>query len=119
MQALSRNSDVFAAGVANAPVFNFIDTSRTVGSSTARFDLESPTGFGFRADPLGPPSDLAGPDWLDITQANQRLAWESSPAGHISGLTSPLLVIQGDSDANVVFQETVGIVRGKPTRNPL
>ena len=79
--------------------------------STHRFDLASPTGHGFRADPLGPPSDLAGPNWLAITQANQQLSWESSPAGHIHKLTSPLLVIQGDSDANVVFEETVGIVR--------
>lgn len=112
MQALARNSDIFAAGVANAPVFNFISDSRYTGYRTSEhFDLAPLTNFGFRSNPYGPGSDLAGPHWADITQANQRLAWESSPAGHIQDLTSPLLVIQGDADANVVFQQTVGIVR--------
>ena len=78
---------------------------------SAPFDLEPPTGFGFRSNPMGPGSDLAGPEWAGLAQKNQQLAWDSSPAGHILSLTSPLLVIQGDSDANVVFQQTVGIVR--------
>ena len=112
MQALTRNSDVFAAGVANAPVFNHISSVRYEGyPRSAPFDLEPPTGFGFRSNPMGPGSDLAGPEWAGLAQKNQQLAWDSSPAGHILSLTSPLLVIQGDSDANVVFQQTVGIVR--------
>ena len=40
-----------------------------------------------------------------------QLAWDSSPAGHVANLTSPLLLIQGDSDANVNFQESIGLVR--------
>ena len=112
MQALTRNSDVFAVGVANAPVFNHISSVRYEGyPRSAPFDLEPPTGFGFRSNPMGPGSDLAGPEWAGLAQKNQQLAWDSSPAGHILSLTSPLLVIQGDSDANVVFQQTVGIVR--------
>ena len=33
LQGLTRNSDVFAAGVANAPVFNFISSSRFESST--------------------------------------------------------------------------------------
>lgn len=39
------------------------------------------------------------------------MAWESSPAGHIENFTSPVLVLHGDSDANVDFQESLGLVR--------
>ena len=42
MQALSRNSDVFAAGVANAPVFNWVSWGRFDGDS-APFELAAPT----------------------------------------------------------------------------
>ena len=72
---------------------------------------------------MGPGSDLAGPGWWDQARANAALAWDSSPAGHVFNLTSPLLVIQGDSDANVDFEETVGLVRARrpappPPRQP-
>jgi dipeptidyl aminopeptidase/acylaminoacyl peptidase len=66
----------------------------------------------FRTLPIGPRADLAGPAWLLHAQANTALAWASSPAAYLHQLTSPLLVIQGDSDANVDFQESAGIVVG-------
>eukprot|EP01047_Picozoa_sp_COSAG01_P012195 COSAG01_NODE_544_length_15682_cov_107.959379_7_plen_436_part_00 len=115
MQALTRNSDVFAAGVANAPVFNWITQKRFDGDSQP-FELALPRAPGFRTLPTGPRSDLASPRWLAITQKNMELAWQSSPAGHLDQLRSPLLVIQGDSDANVDFAETVGIVNGLRAR---
>lgn len=115
MQALTRNSDVFAAGVANAPVFNWITQTRYNGDSQP-FELALPRAAGFRTLPRGPRPDLAGPSWASITQRNMQLAWESSPAGHLDQLRSPLLVIQGDSDANVDFAETVGIVSGLRAR---
>ena len=111
MQALTRNSDVFSAGVANAPVFNWLTQKRFEGDSAA-LELARQRNAGFRTLPVGPRSDIAGPGWFSLSQENQMLAWSSSPAGHLDKLTSPLLVIQGDSDANVDFQETVGIVAG-------
>ena len=71
--------------------------------------------FGFRTLSVGPGADLAGPAWMEQVKANQQLAWSSSPAGHVFNLTSPLLIIQGDSDANVDFQETTGLVRALRT----
>ena len=115
MQGLTRNSDVFAAGVANAPVFNWVTQSR-FERDAAPFEAARRRNGGFRTLPVGPRSDLAGPRWLAQSQANLELAWESSPAGHLDKLASPLLVIQGDSDANVDFQETAGIVAGLRAR---
>lgn len=115
MQALTRNSDVFAAGVANAPVFNWISQYR-FDDEAAPFELARRRGAAFRHLPVGPRSDLAGPDWLGHTQRNIALAWSSSPAGHLAKLTSPLLTIQGDADQDVDFQESAGIVAGLRAR---
>ena len=38
------------------------------------------------------------------TNGSMFSAFRSSPAGHVSSLTSPLLLIHGDSDAEVAFQ---------------
>ena len=99
---------MFAAGACNAPVFNWVSISRTWGSKT--FDYEPRLG-GFRNLAQGPEPDIAGPAWRADADANIKLAWQSSPASHVANLTSPLLLIHGDSDANVDFQETVGLVR--------
>ena len=115
MQALTRNSDVFAAGVANAPVFNWISQYR-FDDEAAPFELARGRGAAFRHLPVGPRTDLAGPEWLGHTQRNLALAWSSSPAGHLEKLTSPLLTIQGDADQDVDFQETAGIVAGLRAR---
>lgn len=51
-----------------------------------------------------------------------KISWASSPAGffiniifsiegHINTFTSPVLLIHGDSDRNVDFQETIGLTR--------
>lgn len=116
MQALTRNSDVFAAGVANAPVFNWLSQKRFDVDSSALEFAHQHIPPAFRALPVGPRSDLAGPRWLDTVLANQLLAWDSSPAAHLHQLRSPLLVIQGDADANVDFQESAGIVAGLRAR---
>ena len=92
MQALTRNSDVFSAGVANAPVFNWVSQKRFDGDSDP-FELAlQQVPASFRTLPVGPRSDLAGASWLQHSQTNLALAWESSPAGHLDNLTSPLLV---------------------------
>ena len=65
----------------------------------------------FRSLHAGPGPDLAGPGWLGATQANVRLAWESSPASRLYNITSPLLLIQGDADESVAFQETLAVAR--------
>eukprot|EP00935_MAST-01C_sp_MAST-1C-sp1_P001667 g1667.t1 len=115
LQALSRNSDVFACGVANAPVFNWLTWKRFDGVSQP-MELALQSAAAFRTLNLGPRTDLATGNWLKLSQANTALALESSPAGHLEKLTSPLLVIHGDSDANVDFAETVGVVGGLRAR---
>ena len=37
--------------------------------------------------------------------------WESSPASRLDNVTSPLLLIQGDADESVAFQETLAVAR--------
>lgn len=117
MQAVSRNSDVFKASVANAPVVNWITQLRYEGAGNP-FNLLSDPDHGqlFRALPTGPGGFMTSPAWLGYTQANQQLAWASSPAANLDAITSPLLLIQGDSDANVDFAETVGVVRSLRAR---
>jgi dipeptidyl aminopeptidase/acylaminoacyl peptidase len=39
------------------------------------------------------------------------IAWNSSPNAAIDGWKSPILLIQGDDDRNVPFQQTVDITR--------
>ena len=40
-----------------------------------------------------------------------KVAWESSPDSAIDGWKSPVLLIQGDDDRNVQFQETIDLAR--------
>jgi len=40
-----------------------------------------------------------------------RVAWESSPDASVDGWKSPVLLIQGDDDRNVPFQQTVDLAR--------
>ena len=114
MQALTRNSDLFAAGVANAPVVNWVTTRRFESGwsfvpSGGPFSLVPPQiTTEFRAIHTGPGADLAGDAWFDHTQANLKLAWDSSPSSNLDNISSPLLLIQGDADESVAFQETIG-----------
>jgi len=112
LQALSRNSDVFAAGVANAPVFNWL--------SQGRFDREiffdyNPQMSGL-ALPVGPEPNMANPQWPTNVNDNVLLAWKSSPAAHIASFYSPVLIIHGDSDRSVAVQESIGLIRSLRAR---
>jgi dipeptidyl aminopeptidase/acylaminoacyl peptidase len=39
------------------------------------------------------------------------VAWQSSPDASIDGWRSPVLLIQGDDDRNVPFQQTIDLAR--------
>ena len=85
--ALARNSDLFKAGV---DLHGVHDWSR---------DL---------ADALGPP--LGRYEQGDRAEAIA-LAFRSSPDADIDHWTSPVLLIQGDDDRNVRFNQTIDLVR--------
>jgi dipeptidyl aminopeptidase/acylaminoacyl peptidase len=80
--ALSRNSDIFAAGVDFHGVH---DWSVLIGS---RFGQDAP----------------------DYKEA-MKLAFDSSPVASVAGWKSPVLFIHGDDDRNVPFQQTVDLVQ--------
>ena len=110
LQALTRNPEVFAAGVANAPVFNWISQNRYDHESF--LDTEPQWKRGFHSLPVGPEPNKATPSWLESEVPNsQQLAWASSPASQVKNLTGQLLLIQGDSDDEVAFSESIGLVR--------
>jgi dipeptidyl aminopeptidase/acylaminoacyl peptidase len=85
-QALSRNSDVFKAGVALHGVYDWSWPSKRPGH------LNPSVFFG------APPEQKA-------------LAFESSPLGHIATWTSPVLLIHGDNDMNVDVLESVDLAQ--------
>jgi len=77
--ALSRASDLFAAGVDMHGVHDW--------------NLEE---------------SFAEPAYrTDRNQQGEKLAWESSPMSTIKGWRSPVLLMQGDDDRNVAFAQTV------------
>ena len=82
--ALSRNSDVFKVGVDFHGVH---DWSRLV------------------AEEATPSKRYEQGDW----NAFLKTAFESSPDGQIEGWRSPVLLIQGDDDRNVRFNQTVDL----------
>lgn len=82
--ALARNSDIFKAGVDYHGVHDW----------SIIFQED---------DPLAPKS----PDFL----AARKLAWESSPDASIATWKSPVLLIQGDDDRNVPFNQMVDLVQ--------
>lgn len=85
--ALARNSDVFKAGVDLHGVHDW----------TA--ELLKDTG--------GRPKRYEQGDY----DAFMKVAWESSPVAELSHWTSPVLLIQGDDDRNVLFHQTVDLAR--------
>ena len=89
--ALARNSDVFKAGV---DLMGVHDMSRTLSE-----------GF-------NPTSSLAMQigryEKGDLDQA-MKVAFESSPVADVAHWKSPVLLIQGDDDRNVQFQQTVDL----------
>ena len=85
--ALARNSDLFAAGV---DLHGVHDWSRLLdylgGKAQTRFEK------GDREEAL-------------------RVAFESSPDASVDSWKSPVLLIQGDDDRNVPFQQTIDLAR--------
>lgn len=91
--ALARNSDLFKAGV---DLHGVHDWSRlldeVLGKPVTRFERG------------------------DRDQALQ-MAWQSSPDAAVDGWKSPVLLIQGDDDRNVPFQQTVDLARRLEARH--
>src|SRR4249919_3679728 len=83
-QALSRNSDLFKAGVGIHGVYDWSWPSPIKGHLS--------------------PSTFFGVDKKDEDRARA-----SSPVGHVDTWRSPVLLIHGDSDMNVDFVETVDL----------
>jgi len=85
--ALARNSDLFVAGV---DLHGVHDWSLLLD----RIDGKAPTRFekGDREEAV-------------------KVAWESSPDASVDTWKSPVLLIQGDDDRNVPFQQTVDLAR--------
>jgi dipeptidyl aminopeptidase/acylaminoacyl peptidase len=84
--ALARNSDLFAAGVDIHGVHNWTG-ERMQALFESRYEK---------------PPDLQRA--LDV-------AWQSSPVSSIAGWKSPVLLIHGDDDRNVRFNQTTDLVR--------
>jgi dipeptidyl aminopeptidase/acylaminoacyl peptidase len=80
---LARNSDVFAAGVDFHGVHDW--------------------SVFFPSEPNHPPAP-------DVKEA-EKLAFESSPNASVSTWKSPVLLIHGDDDRNVPFEQTVDLVQ--------
>uniref|UniRef100_A0A7S3BYT6 Peptidase S9 prolyl oligopeptidase catalytic domain-containing protein n=1 Tax=Haptolina ericina TaxID=156174 RepID=A0A7S3BYT6_9EUKA len=114
LQAVTRDPQLFAAGVSGAGIFNWISELRyftDTGASTYHLDLQPPLPNHWRALTVGPLPHLAGPGWAADVHSRLDLVFSSSPVAHVSNRTSPLLLIQGDADEEVSFEETVGCVR--------
>jgi dipeptidyl aminopeptidase/acylaminoacyl peptidase len=91
--ALARNSDIFKAG---ADWHGVHDWSRLMD------------------DWLGKPAGRY--EKGDRDQAMQS-AWNSSPDANVDTWKSPVLLIQGDDDRNVPFQQTIDLARRLDARN--
>ncbi|MGI8510217.1 MAG: S9 family peptidase [Gemmatimonadaceae bacterium] len=85
--ALARNSDIFKAGVDLHGVHNWISD---YGARLASAQL------GYEKSDIKPALDVA---------------WNSSPVASLSTWKSPVLLIQGDDDRNVRFQQTVDLAQ--------
>ena len=82
--ALSRNSDIFAVGVDFHGVHDWSAVQRLFGEAAN-----------------------AAPD----AQQAMKLAYDSSPVAAISQWKSPVLLIHGDDDRNVQFQQTADLAQ--------
>ena len=115
LQAIARDSALFAAGVSIAGMFNWISASRyTTDTGNPMYNGEVQPAFsngGWRSLPTGPMPHLATPDWSSTVNAYLSTAFESSPVSSVSKMTSPLLLVQGDADEEVDFEELIGCVR--------
>jgi dipeptidyl aminopeptidase/acylaminoacyl peptidase len=91
--ALARNSDLFKAGV---DLHGVHDWSRVMDEITGK-----------------PVTRYEKGDW----QKAMEVAWSSSPDSSIDGWKSPVLLIQGDDDRNVQFQQTIDLGRRLEARH--
>jgi dipeptidyl aminopeptidase/acylaminoacyl peptidase len=91
--ALARNSDLFKAGV---DLHGVHDWSRLMDELTGKQVTRYEKG--------------------DLEKAME-VAWNSSPDARLDGWKSPVLLIQGDDDRNVPFQQTVDLARRLEERN--
>jgi dipeptidyl aminopeptidase/acylaminoacyl peptidase len=91
--ALARNSDIFKSGV---DLHGVHDWSQLMDELTGRPVTRFEKG--------------------DREKALQ-VAWDSSPDSQVDGWKSPVLLIQGDDDRNVRFQQTVDLARRLEQRN--
>lgn len=78
---LARNPEIFKVGV----------------------DIHGVHDWAFRAREFSP-----GGGW-GITDKDMKLAYESSPVSDLSKWTGPVLMIHGDDDRNVLFQQTIDL----------
>ena len=117
LQAVARNSDLFSAAVAIAPIFNWVSQRRykidSGGPNYFSYALDAQPVFPqtYRTLGIGPLPHLATPSWPGQVASRIQLAYNSSPAAHLSGLRSPLLLVQGDADEEVDFFESLSCVR--------
>jgi dipeptidyl aminopeptidase/acylaminoacyl peptidase len=91
--ALARNSDLFKAGV---DLHGVHDWSRLMDELTGKQVTRYEKGDRDKA---------------------MEVAWNSSPDATLDGWKSPILLIQGDDDRNVPFQQTVDLARRLEERN--
>jgi dipeptidyl aminopeptidase/acylaminoacyl peptidase len=91
--ALARNSDVFKAGV---DLHGVHDWSRVIDEVSGKLVTRYEKG--------------------DREKAIE-VAWNSSPDADVDGLKSPILLIQGDDDRNVPFQQTIDLARRLDARH--
>ena len=91
--ALARNSDIFKAGV---DLHGVHDWSRLMDALTGKQATRFEKGDREKA---------------------MEVAWEASPDAQIDTWKSPVLLIQGDDDRNVRFQETVDLARRLEAHN--
>jgi dipeptidyl aminopeptidase/acylaminoacyl peptidase len=91
--ALARNSDLFKAGV---DLHGVHDWSRLMDEVAGK-----------------PLTRYEKGDWDQAI----KVAWNSSPDASVAGLNSPILLIQGDDDRNVPFQQTIDLARRLEARH--
>jgi dipeptidyl aminopeptidase/acylaminoacyl peptidase len=85
--ALARRSDLFKVGVCWHGIYDF---TRWIDSSAH-------------------PNRL--PFTWGSTEATRELAWQSSALAHVSTWRAPTLLISGDDDRNVEFEETIALAQ--------
>lgn len=90
--ALARNSDIFKAGVDFHGVHDWSHLPDYIDKPEVRYEQGD-------------------------REAAIKTAWESSPDARIDGWTSPVLLIQGDDDRNVQFQQTIDLARRLEARH--